>query len=589
MFEYNDELKKLPILDEKVVKDRYKKLVKVLLTEDEFNESEKTIDSFFKEGASGFILHKSLLEHCQKADNRSWLYDLWLNMYLEYRAEIAINVNYYAVLKNQEFKDELSHAQILAIAIHSMTKLYFSIIDESLPAEKRRDTAICMKNYEHILGATRIADYEKDDYLLKNKNKESNHVIFIYKGYMYKVLVSDNNAIPYSPASIEKTIRSIIYDVNQADESENIGIITSAKRDKAAFLSKKLKHSLLNTENFNCINEAIAVFCLDDKCKHSTDFTEDFLISNGINRYFDKSTQVILTEDKEIGINNEHSHADASLYSLVLSSLYHNLISYKEILSEENLTKVPYRKLTWETKSDTKIQIRQTIKEHQKHAASKYTKDSSFYNFGKNKIKEYKISPDAFFHLALQLAQYRSFGSLRSTYEAIDMREYREGRTECTRPLNEDSKKFAQNFDVLNDKKNTHEIKTLLDNAIKSHGSNIKDIKNGYGIERYLFGLEEMNQTYIKDTLANRFFSDTAYKRLKEDFLSTSNFGGEHIKAFGFGNVHRDGYGIGYSVNSEHIAITISSDIKNKEKSEELIENLHQSLQDIKCIYEEYK
>src|SRR5699024_11393757 len=43
-----------------------------------------------------------------------------------------------------------------------------------------------------------------------------------------------------------------------------------------------------------------------------------------------------------------------------------------------------------------------------------HIKPRTFETFGSDEIKEMNFSPNAFFHMALQIAQYRTFGKLRS-------------------------------------------------------------------------------------------------------------------------------------------------------------------------------
>ncbi len=578
MFEYKEKLKKLPIPELEESMERYKKLVEPLLSKKEFENTCKAVDSFLKKDSIAFDLHKTLLEKCSKEDSQSWLVDLWNKMYLEYRDEIAININYYAILDNSNFKTKFTHSQILAIAICEMAKLYFSIIDESMPAEIKKDVPYCMENYENIFAACRIPDYKIDRHVVKEKSKKMNHIIFMYKSNMYKIFVSNKDGKIHSANKIANTIDYIISTAEKFDE--NIGTLTSSKRDFGADVYDKLMGIEENRKNFDDINNSIAVFCLDGK--NNEDITCPFLLSNGANRYFDKSTQFILTDDKNLGINNEHSHADASLYNVVMEKLYEALSVEKNLFNVTDLTKVNYKQLYWELNSEIENLLKFALNNHRKKANYVFTKKASFNSFGKNSIKKLGISPDAFFHLSLQLAEYRTFGELKSTYEAISMRDYRQGRTECARPLNMDSKNFAESFDKLfYDIHKKEEIIDLFNKAVNTHSQNLKSIKNGEGVERYLFALEKMNTLYIKDDKAFEFFNDESYRKLKYDFISTSNFGAEHIKAFGFANVAYDGYGIGYSVNKDNIALTISSHIDNKEKAEELILNLHKAFENI--------
>lgn len=56
-----------------------------------------------------------------------------------------------------------------------------------------------------------------------------------------------------------------------------------------------------------------------------------------------------------------------------------------------------------------------------------------FEKFGKNTIVKWKLSPDAFCQMALQLAYYRLYGHLCATYESAATKKYLHGRTEVGR------------------------------------------------------------------------------------------------------------------------------------------------------------
>ena len=57
-----------------------------------------------------------------------------------------------------------------------------------------------------------------------------------------------------------------------------------------------------------------------------------------------------------------------------------------------------------------------------------HVKSRTFSDFGSDEIKNMNISPDAFFHMALQIAQYRTFGVLRRVYEQGTVRGFHEGK-----------------------------------------------------------------------------------------------------------------------------------------------------------------
>lgn len=56
-----------------------------------------------------------------------------------------------------------------------------------------------------------------------------------------------------------------------------------------------------------------------------------------------------------------------------------------------------------------------------------------FTGFGKNAIKGWRISPDGFVQLSMQLAHFKLHGYLVSSYESATMRRYRFGRVDNIR------------------------------------------------------------------------------------------------------------------------------------------------------------
>jgi len=55
---------------------------------------------------------------------------------------------------------------------------------------------------------------------------------------------------------------------------------------------------------------------------------------------------------------------------------------------------------------------------------------TDYTGYGKNLIKKFKMSPDAYAQMAIQLAYYRLKGTVRATYESAQTRKFLAGRTE---------------------------------------------------------------------------------------------------------------------------------------------------------------
>jgi carnitine O-acetyltransferase len=67
-----------------------------------------------------------------------------------------------------------------------------------------------------------------------------------------------------------------------------------------------------------------------------------------------------------------------------------------------------------------------------------------YEGYGKDAIKPFRASPDAWAQLLKQLAFQKMFGRPAVTYESAQTRKYQLGRTEVIRSASNESKKWAE-------------------------------------------------------------------------------------------------------------------------------------------------
>ena len=91
----------------------------------------------------------------------------------------------------------------------------------------------------------------------------------------------------------------------------------------------------------------------------------------------------------------------------------------------------------------------------------------------------FKVSRDASAQLTMTVAQQLAYGRVRSVYEAVDMREFRAGRTECLRAATPEAVSFARK---LVDGTATSED---LQEAVNAHRGWVKRCKSGNGFDRH--------------------------------------------------------------------------------------------------------
>ena len=101
-------------------------------------------------------------------------------------------------------------------------------------------------------------------------------------------------------------------------------------------------------------------------------------------------------------------------------------------------------KLDWMLSAELQQELHALEKENGKIVQKYFIHVVNFKAFGTDEIKRLGFSPDSFFYMALQVAQYKTLGMMRSTYEAVSMRLFNEGRTECIRPSNTENLVLAK-------------------------------------------------------------------------------------------------------------------------------------------------
>ncbi|KUI67922.1 Putative mitochondrial carnitine O-acetyltransferase [Cytospora mali] len=242
-----------------------------------------------------------------------------------------------------------------------------------------------------------------------------------------------------------------------------------------------------------------------------------------------------------------------------------------------------------------------------------------FQTYGKNFITSMGFSPDAFVQMAFQAAYYGLYGRVECTYEPAMTKTYLHGRTEAIRTVTQESVNFVQTFWADNPAEQKVEA---LRRACQAHVNNTKECAKGQGCDRHMYALyclwqrlmdgttagssvssgytssvdgarspepsssplgsptqgsvmsvesDQMSNNMITrargDSTTSRgasqqlplLFADSGWDKLNNTIISTSNCGNPSLRQFGFGPVSGDGFGIGYIIKDEGIAICASS------------------------------
>ncbi|KAJ0276100.1 hypothetical protein COL26b_003572 [Colletotrichum chrysophilum] len=240
-----------------------------------------------------------------------------------------------------------------------------------------------------------------------------------------------------------------------------------------------------------------------------------------------------------------------------------------------------------------------------------------FKHYGKNFMTSMGFSPDAFVQMAFQAAYYGLYGRVECTYEPAMTKIFLHGRTEAIRSVSDASVDFVQTFWADNPAEQKVEA---LRKACQRHVNTTRECAKAQGCDRHLYALFCTWQRSIDEELSGvstngysspidgyserdsgsavgspgrdsvlslngvdvqstgrargdstnsrngngqasmpHIFADSGWDKLNNTIMSTSNCGNPSLRHFGFGPTSGDGFGIGYIIKDEGLAICVSS------------------------------
>jgi len=107
------------------------------------------------------------------------------------------------------------------------------------------------------------------------------------------------------------------------------------------------------------------------------------------------------------------------------------------------------------------------------------------------------------------------------------------------------------------DRSTDEEKRRLFAEATRAHGRLAREGGKGEGVDRHLFGLRKLIREGEEEP---SFYSDPLFMRSSHWVLSTSAVFSKHFRAYGWGEVVPDGFGVAYMTGFEdRLVYTITS------------------------------
>uniref|UniRef100_A0A8C2U934 carnitine O-palmitoyltransferase n=1 Tax=Coturnix japonica TaxID=93934 RepID=A0A8C2U934_COTJA len=513
LYSFQTSLPRLPVPAVKDTVNRYLESVRPLMNDEEF----KRMDGLAKDFA--FNLGPRLQWYLKL---KSWwatnyVSDWWEEyIYLRGRGPIMVNSNYFAMDFLYLFPTTIQAARAGNV-IHAIL-LYRKKLDrqEIKPILLMGSTVpLCSAQWERMFNTSRIPGEESDTI---QHVKDSKHIVVYHKGRYFKVWLYHDGRL-LKPREIEQQIQRILDDDSEPQAGEEkLAALTAgdrvpwAKARQAYFSRGKNKQSLDAIEKaafFVTLDDDEQGYRKDDPVRSLDAYAKSLIHGRCYDRWFDKTFTLIVFKNGKMGLNAEHSWADAP----IVGHMWENVMAteYLELgyledghCKGDTNQNIPIpTKLQWEIPEECQDVIERSLS-----TATALADDVDFCSFyfdvfGKGLIKKAKTSPDAFIQLALQLAHYRDMGKFSLTYEASMTRLFREGRTETVRSCTVESCNFVKTMEDPSE--------SLFRLAATRHQHLYRLAMTGAGIDRHLFCLYVVSKYLSVDSPFLKEVADDGY------------------------------------------------------------------------------
>ncbi|KAI1315721.1 Carnitine O-acetyltransferase mitochondrial [Mortierella claussenii] len=591
----------IPPLDQTLA--RYLETVRPLATDEEYERTVAAVEAFKEESKQGVSgqgqgqgrdLDRRLREHAQRCEARgtSWLAEWWDDWaYFSHRDSSTFYVNYYFGFQDDpRMPTQTARAALLVSLAFEFRQL---IATRTLTPDMARNAPFCMNMYQFLFNYARIPGSPADT-AIGFPAETNNHICVVRNGKFY---IFETLHLPSKPSSVLSP-REIMIQLERikkmADDDHStvpeIGILSAGQRDQVAKDRITLFEAhASNKAHMAKIESSMFVLCLDSTSPStSEEFSRACWHGDGASRWFDKCFQLIVFANGRAGMNGEHSKMDATPTSrlcrfMIDEAQARSLPDFRNLNAEDLYECASALDKPQPLKFVTSPALDRVIVDA--HAYFKQTVDAHemvptlFKGYGKGLIKTFKMSPDAYVQMALQLAYYRKHGELVATYESAATRKYRHGRTETARSCSNESKAFCEAMD--NPEASLKARAAACRAAVARHAQYTAWAVDGQAVDRHLLGLRLIR---APEEPVPAIFADSVFARSCRWRLSTSQISDDCFIAYGWGEVVPDGYGCAYMVKETELYFCVTSlQLGSREFGQHIVD----ALGDMRLMFEQ--
>ncbi|CAH3173403.1 unnamed protein product [Porites lobata] len=560
-FQFQDKLPSLPVPPLAQTCEKYLDSVKPHLTREEFLHTEFLVNEF----ASGIGKELQRKLELRAKSMRNWLEPWWEDVaYLSSRSPSAPTINIGGPLPITDIWPAQEGTQIkrAALMVHATLQNWQRLYRQEVPVDRMGSIPMCMFQFSRLYSCCKIPGKEKDSLkasFVTAPYASPRHIMVQIRGRIFCCTVLDENMEPLSPPEIEKQLQEI--ESLASSPGLEIGSLTGADRNVWYELRERLiRLDKTNQKNLETIETSLFALVLDERSPVTeTEVCVESVKGDCRNRWFDKSLSILAFKSGRFATHCDHAPFDGivqinSVYSACMY-LYGNGGKWKG--SEEVNNYFRPQELVFTVDDVISQGIKETIQKYEETASTMNVFLHYPGKYGKEFIKPFKIHPDTFVQLALQLTYYKLHGKPAATYETAQTRLFYHGRTDTVRSCTVESTAWCKS--VVGNNDDTATKIRLFREAYKKHDKLMKDAVNGQGIDRHLLGLQLVAAS--EGFLTPAIYLDKAWTASGggANFVLSTSCTGFTTVIGGCAAMVKDGYGAFYSIQENDITFWITT------------------------------
>lgn len=493
----------------------------------------------------------------EHAAGRSWLSRAWLSSYLTSRDPLPLSTNV-------GFRIRLESASVgverAADVLHRIASVHLASLRGEIAAEcSPRGAPIDMRQWQVLAGGMRHPHPAEDVVIDGRSGAAAREIGVLWRGRCLMMPISDDAGQPLSRPGLAGALHRIrTHPLTDDDTFTHVSYLGSDTA--AAHLGALLEHPR-NAQVYDRLVHAVFLVTLTDSEANDEQHQERMAFEPG-HAWASKpfSYQISLVDDF-VGVHVEHSVVDGATLRSMVSAMQ----AAPPPDDQPDAPPIALEPLAWSMPDALRDELARNLVSYRRQADAHRARIVQVSAPVPPDLP-FSVSHDAVQQLIFLFAQRSTYGCVRSTYEAVDMREYVAGRTECLRPVTMDALAL---IDALLDGTATP---TLLHAALATHKRRVIACKQGQGFDRHLQGLQHVAQ---RMGLTPALFADASYDALMTDFLSTTSVGdARQIIRITFAPTSVGGIGVNYTVTDGGYEFCLTYDAEQTERIDAFAEAL---------------